>query len=371
MPGELVVTHFPYTLLAETDLKRLCVYVSRLRLLQVDPQVGLRLPSELRARDFIQPVSPVQESSILERIRLALGSCRQLGALRPEGGLLQSFRAFALQDDPEGSTRRLRAHLRGSRPKFTPNDRSLVDAAVLLLLAHELDRAHLELERQLGGVRVLEAGFAEALGLADEQGEVPEAVEERDGDDLERSRSEQALQRLRAWTRLHLAGESEAATPLTTSVAVMEEIWERVPPHLAAISPAASAPAPEVRRLCRLPDPGALPATEVIALREELERAGILQRWRQAVAAALEAHQASEPAEMEEVKAAAAAFFEHWPRGGSADLELRATSYPRLPAITAFALATGLQSPAADLLDPEGRNGVSLLLAPARGGQVT
>jgi hypothetical protein len=151
----------------------------------------------------------------------------------------------------------------------------------------------------------------------------------------------------------------------------MEEIWERMPSHLTAISPAASAPAPEVRRLCRLPDPGALPAAEVIALREELERAGILQRWRQAVAAVLGADQASEPAEMEEVKAAAAAFFEHWPTGGSADLELRATSYPRLPAITAFALATGLQSPAADLLDPEGRNGVSLLLAPARGGQVT
>ena len=369
MAAELAVIYFPFTLLAESDLKRLCLYVSRLRLLRVDPQVSLGLPPELRARDFIQPVAPVQESSVLERIRLALGSCRHLGALRPEGGLLQSFSAFALHDGPEGSTRRLRAHIRGSRPKFTPKDRALVDAAVFLLLAHEVDREHLELERQIGGVRVLETEFAEALGLADEQGEEPEAVQERDGDDLEQSRSEQALQRLRAWTRLHLAGKSEAATPLTTSVAVMEEIWERLPSHLAAISPAASAAAPEVRRLCRLPDPGDLPAAEVIALREELERAEILQRWRQAIAAALEADQASEPAEMGEVKAAAAAFFEHWPTGGSADLELRATSYPRLPAITAFALATRLQSPAADLLDPEGRNGVSLLLTPIRQGK--
>jgi len=365
MAGELVVTYFPYTLLAESDLKRLCLYVSCLRLLQIDPRVGLGLPAELRARDFIQSVSPIQDSSTLERIRLALGSYRQFGALRAEDGLLGSFNFLALQDDdPEGSTSRLRAHLRGTRRKPTPEDRSLVDAAVFLLLAHEVDREHLELGRQLGGIRVLEAEFAQALGLPDEYGDEAEAADELDGDDLEQSRSGQVVQRLRGWTRLSLAGESGAATPLTTSVAVMEEIRERLPSHLAAMSPAASAAAPKARRLCRLPDPGTLPAAEVRALRRELERAGILQHWWHTVAAALEALQASEPLDMEEVEAAAAAFVERWPTGRSAELEVQATSYPRLPAFTAFALATGLQSPAADLLDPAGRNGVSLLLAP-------
>jgi hypothetical protein len=370
MTGELVVMYFPYTLLTESDVKRLCLYVSRLRLLQIDPLVGIGLPVELRARDFVQPVSPVQESSTLERIRLALGSYRQLGAVRPDGGLLQSFSAFALQDDdPERSTSRLRAHLRERRPKSRAEDRSLVDAAVFLLLAHEVDREHLELGRQLAGIGVLETELAQALGIPEEHGEEPDTVQEPDGDDLEQSRSEQVRQRLRAWTRLYLAGETPAATPLTTSVAVMEEIRERLPLPLAAMSPAASAAAPETRRLCRLPDPGALPTAEVIALREELERAGILQHWRQAVATTLKAHQASEPASMEEVEAAAAAFVEHWPTRSLADLEVQATFYPRLPAITAFALATGLQRPTADLRDPEGRNGVSLLLAPRTQGK--
>ena len=365
MAGELVVAYFPYTLLGESDLKRLCLFVSRLHLLQIDPQVGVGLPAELRARDFIQPVFPVRENSTLERIRLALGSYRQLGALRPDGDLFRSFSAFALQDDdPEESTSRLRAYLRGSRPKPTPEDRALVDAGVFLLLAHEADREHLELGRQLGGIRALEAEFARAVGVTDEHGEEPEPVEKPDGDDLERSRREQVVQRLRAWTRLCLAGESEAATPLTTSVAVMEEIRERLPSLVAAMAPAAFAAAPGARRLCRLPDPGAFPAAEVLALREELARAGILQRWRLAVAAALEGLQASEPAAMEEVEAAAAALVEQWPARPAADLEAQATLYPRLPALTAFALATGLQSPTADLLDPEGRNGVSLLLAP-------
>jgi len=358
MAGELPVTYFPYTLVAASDLKRLCLYVSSLRLLQIDPRVGVGLPAEPRARDFIQPVSPLQENSTLERIRLALASYREFGAFGPEGGLLRPFSFLARQDEePEGSTSRLRAHLKGSRRKPAPEDRSLVDAAVFLLLAHEVDREHLELGRQLGGIRVLETKFTQALGLPDDHGEEAEAGEELDGDDLEQTRSEQVRQRLKAWTRLYLAGQSGAATPLTTSVAVMEEIRERLPPHLAAISAASSAAAPEARRLCRLPDPGALPATEVFALRKELEGAGILRDWWHAVASTLEALQASEPAGMEEVEAAAAAFVERWPTRPAADLEVEATSYPRLSALTGFALATGLQSPNAGLLDPEGRNG--------------
>jgi hypothetical protein len=238
-----------------------------------------------------------------------------------------------------------------------------VDAAVFLLLAHEVDREHLELARQLGGVRALETEFARAAGLPDEHGEKPAASEAPDGDHLEQSRSEQARRRFRAWTRLSLAGRTPAATPLTTSVAVMEEIRERLPSALAATSLTASTSGPKALSLCRLPDPGALPAAEVLALREELECAGILQHWRQAVAATLEALQASKPANIEEVEAAAAAFGERWPTRPPADLEVEATFYPLLPAITAFALATGLQGPTADLPDPEGRNGVSLLLA--------
>ncbi|HVO85103.1 MAG TPA: hypothetical protein VMU60_11835 [Syntrophobacteria bacterium] len=368
MAGELVATYFPYTFLGESDSKRLSLYVSRLRLLQIDPQASVGLPAEFRARDFIQPVAPLQDRSTLERIRLALGSYRQLGAPRPDGSLLQSFSAFALQDDDvEGSTRRLRAHLRGSRSKPTPSDSALVDAAVFLLLAQEVDREHVELGGQLGGIRVLETKFNQALGLPDEHEEEPAAPEAPDGDDLEQSRSGQVLQRLRAWTRLGLAGEVGRGTPITTSVAVMEEVRERLPSLLAAMSPAASAAAPEARRLCRVPDPAALPAAEVFALGGDLERAGILQHWRKAVAATLKALQAAEPKGTEEVEAAAAAFVERWPTRTAADLEVQVISYPRLTAMTAFALATGLESPTADLMDPEGRNGVSLLFVPVRG----
>jgi hypothetical protein len=148
----------------------------------------------------------------------------------------------------------------------------------------------------------------------------------------------------------------------------MEEIWERLPSHAANLSPTLSTAGAATHLLCRLPDPGALPLAEVLALRERLERAGILHHWWQTVAASLKSLQVSKPASMEAVQVAAGAFLELWPTRPSAKgvLELKVNAYSRLPAITAFALATGLRSPSARLLDPEGKNGVSLLLAPER-----
>jgi hypothetical protein len=252
-----------------------------------------------------------------------------------------------------------------------------VSSAVFLLLAHEVDREHLELESRLGRVRVLETKFAEALGLPDEEGEGPTGPEASVGDDLERSRSEQAAERLRAWTRLNLGRSGKSAVrPLTTSVAVMEEIWERLPPHFAAMSLTPSRAGIETHLLCRLPDPLTLPLAEILALRKRLARTEVLFRWSQALAAALQTLETAGPtgtkwpALLREIESAAGAFSEHWPTGQPAGraLELSATWYRRLPATTAFAVAAGLRAPDADLFDPEGKNGVSLLLSLERGG---
>ena len=253
-----------------------------------------------------------------------------------------------------------------------------MSSAVFLLLAHEVDREHLELESRLGRVRVLETKFAEALGLPDEEGEGPPVPEASVGDDLERSRSEQAAERLKAWTRLNLGRSGESAVrPLTTSVAVMEEIWERLPPHFAAMSLTPSRTGIETHLLCRLPDPLTLPLAEVLALRERLARTEVLFRWWQALAAAIQTLETPGPtgtkwpALRREIESAASAFSEHWPKEYPAAraLELSATWYRRLPATTAFALAAGLRAPAADLFDPEAKNGVSLLLSLARRGR--
>jgi|GEM_PF-704652 len=377
MAGECTVTYFPYTLLDEGDLKRLCLYVSRLRLVQTDPDVDPGLPPELRTGAIIQPVVPVRDAPTLNRIRFALRAYRQLGALRPEGRLRESFGTFALEEDPEGSTNRLRARLKGV-PKSTPEDTELVSAAVFLLLAHEADREQLELENRLGRVRVLETKFAEALGLPDDEGGgLTAATEAPVGDDLERSRSEHAAERLQAWTRLTLGRIGEnAVRPLTTSVAVMEEIWERLPPYLAAMSLLRSRAGIETQVLCRLPDPRALTLAEVLAMRERLVSAEVLPRWWQTLAGALQTLETAGPmgtawpARRRELEGAAGAFPAHWPKGHPASraLELTVTWYRRLPATTAFALAAGLRAPAPDLLDFEGKNGVSFLLSPEHGG---
>jgi hypothetical protein len=374
MDEGLAVTYFPFTLLDEGDLKRLCLYVSQLRLVQIDPETDPALPPKLRAGAIIQPVAPVTDEPTLERIRLALKAYRHLGALRPEGGLMEFLSAFDLHEDPEGNFRRLRARLKGI-PKSTPQDRELVSSAVFLLLAHEVDREHLELESRLRRVQAMETAFAETLGLHDDEGGRPTVAAVSGEDDLERRRSDQAAQRLRAWTRLSLDRmEKCAVRPLTTSTAVMDEIWERLPPHLAAMSFMPSRAGIDTHLLCRLPDPRGLSFAEIMALRERLVAAEVLRRWWQALAAALQTLEmagsaaATWPALRGEIEGAAGAFSEHWPAGhppGRA-LELSVTSYPRLPATSAFALAVGLRGPAPDLLCPEGKNGLSLLLAPER-----
>jgi hypothetical protein len=376
MEEEFTVTYFPYTLLDEGDLKRLCLYVARLRLVQVDPDTDPGLPPKLRAGAIIQPASPVADAPTLERIRLALRAYRQIGALRPEGGLLDCFGAFACHEDPEGSANRLRARLKGV-PNSTPHDMELVNSAVFLLLAHEVDREHLELESRLGRVRVLETEVAGALGLPeDEEGRLTVAAAPV-GDDLERSRSGQAAERLRAWTRLNLdlIGE-DAVRPLTTSVAVMDEIWERLPPHLAAMSLVPSRTGIETHILCRLPDPLGLPLAEVLALRERLASTEVLFQWWQALAAALQTLETAGPtgrewpARRRAIEGAAGAFSAHWPKGHPAcrALELSVIWYRRLPATTALALVAGMCAPAPDLLNREGKNGASLLLSPEREG---
>jgi hypothetical protein len=376
MDEGLAVTFFPYTLLDEGDLKRLCLYVSQLRLVQVDPETDPALPPELRAGFIIQPVAPVTDGPTLERIRLALRAYRHLGTLRPEGGLVECLSAFDLHDDPEGSFRRLRARLKGV-PKSTPQGSDLVSSAVVLLLAHEVDREHLELESRLRRVQAMETALAETLGLPDDEGGRLTVAEVSGENDLERRRSEQAAQRLRAWTRLSLDRmEKSAVRPLTTSTAVMDEIWERLPPHLAAMPFMPSRAGIDTRLLCRLPDPWGLPFAAIMALRERLMAAAVLLWWWQALAAAFQALEmagsaaAAWPALRRGIEGAAGAFSEHWPAGhppGRA-LELSVTSYPRLPATMAFALAAGLRGPAPDLLCPEGKNGLSLLLSPERKG---
>ena len=104
----------------------------------------------------------------------------------------------------------------------------------------------------------------------------------------DRPRAQYSHHRLRAWTRLYSSQQSVAPfLPLTTSEEVSAEIFERLPSQLVRIPGEKTTAEPLQCRLSLLPDPRSLSLDEVLGLRESLEKAGVLPRWWQAVAAAI------------------------------------------------------------------------------------
>jgi hypothetical protein len=366
----LRITFFPHTFVSNRDWKRLALYFPTIRLLRLSPNADPDLPGPLSGAGVLQPYAPVINAGLREIIDRALRAYQQLGSLHRHPGLVESMRALVLQEDVEGSRTDLIARLREARPKLSPEEVDLVEAAVYLLLAHELDREYLEVERRLERIRNLENDFRKTLGI-DTGKEADLTLEPSSFDTLSRPPAQQPLQRLRAWTRLHLSQEAEnLLVPITTSPEVVAEIQERLPAQLAPLhkNPQALPPA---YLLCRLPDPEQLSLEDVLALRESLSSKGMLQDWWQAVATSIHRLQRQTAAEeewvslQEQLQVLAGAFQERWPeyRPPELRLELQATVYRRLQPHLAFALTTGLRASGPGLLSPEGTNGVSLLLA--------
>lgn len=370
---EFSVTYFPHVFLDESDLKRLALYFPEIRLLQVIPETDPGLPEQIRDAQIVQTFCPLDGSRLLEIVARALRSYRELSSLHQQGTLMESLRALALHEDPERSRTELVAHLRRASSTLPPEEVELVESAVFLLLSGNLDQEYRELDRGLDRFLALERNFHQFLsdGTEEETGTIRTEPSLRPGSDA--LRRQQAFQRLKAWTRICLLNDGEAAElPITTDADLTREISEQFSSQAAGFSgqlPVAPIPS---RPLCRLPDPRALSLEEVLALRKSLADLGRLQEWWQALAGALSDLQAGIPDEQQwlnrsgQLQTAVDPFESHWPGGRSAgsSLELAAALYPRLQPHLAFALATRVRSAKSDILAPEGVTGISLLLCP-------
>jgi len=167
---DLTLTYFPYTFLEENDLKRLILYFDTVRLLQVLSDSDPGLPDMLRNSQSVQLFCPISDPSISEATRRALQTCHQLGSIHQDGGLVELFRTFALQEDFEDSRTGLVAQLRKGHHRLVPEEEELVNDAVFLLLAHQLDHDQSELDLELERIRELENKFHAEMGIgADEE----------------------------------------------------------------------------------------------------------------------------------------------------------------------------------------------------------
>lgn len=370
---DLTLTYFPYTFLDEKDAKRLLLYCDTIRLLQVISASDPGLPDLLRTSQQVQLFCPISADSLSEAVKQALLTCHQWGNIHRDGGLVELFRTFALEEDFEGSRTALVARLRQGRPPLAPEEVKLVNNAVFLLLAHQLDRDQSELDLELERIRGLENKFQAEAGIGiDEEDELepstPPLPTESD-----RARTQHSFQRLRAWTYLYWAQEKPALLlPLTTSKEVLGEIAERLPSELTHLSPGLAAMPLKQHRLATLPDPQFFSLEEILQMRKSLRAASVLDNWRLSFSAACSRLQQEtlSPEEWLDLKQhlqqAADRFRHHWPTSEkpATYLQLECICYPRLGAELAFLSATGLKEEMQDVQAAERPNGITLLLAP-------
>ena len=370
---DLTLTYFPYTFLEENDLKRLLLYFDTVRLLQVLSDSDPGLPALLRDSQSIQLFCPISDSSISEACRLALQTCHQLGSIHQDGGLVELFRTFALQEDFEDSRTALVAQLRQSHHRLAPAEEELVNDAVFLLLAHQLDHDQAELDSELERIRDLEDKFHAEVGIGADEEKDFEPLRSSFSMESDRTRTQYPFQRLRAWTHLYSSQKkTDLFLPLTTSTEVLGEIIERLPSKLTTDIQGSPAMGLEQHRLAVLPDPQPLSLEEVLALKKSLSDASVLDNWRASFAAAISRLQ-QEPLHEEEwleleqyLQKAADGFRQHWPTPDeSSHLQLECICHPGVTAELAFSLTAGLSSDAKGLQTPHPANGVTLLLSSA------
>ncbi len=371
---ELSITYFPHTFMEYNDLKRLTLYFDSVHLLQVLPDFDLGLPAPLRTSSLVQSFCPMSSSSLTETIRRARQIYHQLASVHPNGGLVQLLQTYALQEDVEDTRTGLVSHIRKGLPRLAPEEVELVNDAVFLLFAHELDREHMELDLKLDHIRSLETRLHQEVGIGTD--EEREALAAKSSLPLESDhpRTSYPFQRLRAWTRLYfMQPEPGGLQPLTTSVEVLGEISERLPSKLtAAIDGPASSPLSQ-HLLSILPDPQPLSLEQILELRDSLNRAGTLDNWRQSASAAINRLQQETLAEeqrrdlQENLQKSADQFQQHWPALAKPARYLRLESmlYLHLQPELVFSLTTGLQQPDPGLPFAKGRNGITLLLCPS------
>ena len=371
--AKLTVTYFPYTFLEENDLKRLILYFDTVRLLQVLTDSDPGLPDLLHDSQSVQLFCPISDPAISEATRLALQTCHQLGSIHQDGGLVECFRTFALQEDFEESRTGLVAHLRQGHRRLAPEVEELVNDAVFLLLAQQLDHDQSELDLQLERIGELEDRFHAEVGIGADEEKDFEPLRSSLSMESDRTRTQYPFQRLRAWTHVYCAQKkTDPFLPLTTSAEVLGEIIERLPSEFTPLTQGLPERVLKQHRLAVLPDPQPLSLEEILALKQSLSSASALDKWRASFSTAISQLQQETFAEEEwlesgqHLQEAADGFRQHWPTqaGPSSFLQLECICHPGITADLAFSLTTGLKSDAEDLQPPQTVNGITLLLSP-------
>jgi len=157
---------FPHTVLRETDVRHLSILLPNLSVLQVlRPQI---LPEWLQGRFSTLPT--ITEHERIAEANLALRGYREFAEIHGENATLASMSYDQIAEDNRESRFFIQKEL-GEREAQAPEKRKdlLLESAVFMELARDLDEKGMELEVGYSKIGNLEAEFREILGITSEE----------------------------------------------------------------------------------------------------------------------------------------------------------------------------------------------------------
>lgn len=268
---------FPHTTLTENDYRNLSLLIPRMCLLQVlrppfIPQWGLEQFCGL-------PV--IGDEDQIEQVKLFLKGFQEFASLHGENSMMASLSHEWIAREAHESRFSIQSELKGKGEEQSKRN-FLIEAAVFLEMARELDEHEAELEGNLLEVEGLEDEFRQILGI--ESGEdldedalkslTPSLVSERTG------LSFMLQKRIACWLRLLLNRmDQEADSPVF--VALSHEVMEEVLDPIVAEHDRSGKPLEFVQTaLCTLPSLERLTSEDFQALAQNLLASGLLADYR-------------------------------------------------------------------------------------------
>jgi len=275
---------FPHLLLREKDLRALCVLLPRLEIFQVlrAPAVPSYAWEKIRSRPMIH------DPEDLERIGLYLKGYLDFAERQGETGLLVCRNLSTLAGEDTESRFRIRGRIKEEEnDEEDPGKRCLLEAAVFLETARNLDERESEIASSLLEAQKLEDEFRLILGI--EPGETTEEAMEVITPSLGSENADfsyMILKRASCWYRLLSRRPADPGwVPATFSRQILEEILE---PFQTERERHGKGGLPMEIPLCEMPSPDLLSPEEFGSLQEELERDDIRESFWKALDGFLE-----------------------------------------------------------------------------------
>ncbi|MFZ0927489.1 MAG: hypothetical protein WAN11_02745 [Syntrophobacteraceae bacterium] len=162
--NELNYFLFPHMTLSAHDFRNLWIFLPRLRTLEITRQASI--PEWAQERFSGWPALHSEELST--RIGSCIEGYRTFARVHGGPGGILGFLSRAL-DETEEPRYRIQQELRGScPPNMDPAQKEIVQAALFLEIARELDEKELEIVSSYAHLNAIEQEFRDILGIEDE-----------------------------------------------------------------------------------------------------------------------------------------------------------------------------------------------------------